>query len=92
MPFERKSGYELKFINENDFEIVCLDYGDTNSVRRQLKDVGFVTDITSVDESDVLHLQKILGKTSSKENLIALLDDWFDLLDSKEVTTYKDID
>ncbi|WP_267976877.1 hypothetical protein [Acinetobacter baumannii] len=45
MPFERKTGYKLKFINENDFEIICLDCNDTNSVRQQLKDAGFVRDI-----------------------------------------------
>ncbi|HHN6041092.1 hypothetical protein LDY14_17185 [Acinetobacter baumannii] len=92
MPFERKTGYKLKFINENDFEIICLDCNDTNSVRQQLKDAGFVTDIKTVDEKDKNHLQKIIGVTSSKEDLISLLDDWFDLLDSKEVTAYKDFD
>ncbi|CAM0701505.1 hypothetical protein EA736_17505 [Acinetobacter baumannii] len=92
MPFERKTGYKLKFINENDFEIICLDCNDTNSVRQQLKDAGFVTDIKTVDEKDKNHLQKIIGVTSSKEDLISLLDDWFDLLDSIEVTAYKDFD
>ncbi|MFI8141580.1 hypothetical protein ACFMJ0_14935, partial [Acinetobacter baumannii] len=61
MPFERKTGYKLKFINENDFEIICLDCNDTNSVRQQLKDAGFVTDIKTVDEKDKNHLQKIIG-------------------------------
>lgn len=42
MPFERKTGYKLKFINENDFEIICLDCNDTNSVRQQLKDAGLL--------------------------------------------------
>ena len=60
MPFERKTGYKLKFINENDFEIICLDCNDTNTVRQQLKDAGFVTDINSVDEKDEYHLQKII--------------------------------
>ncbi|WP_288421594.1 hypothetical protein [uncultured Acinetobacter sp.] len=92
MPFERKSGYQLKFINENDFEIICLDCNDTYSVRRQLKDAGFVTGITSVDEKDEYHLHKIIGVTSSKEDLIVLLDEWFELLDSIEVTAYKDFD
>lgn len=92
MPFERKTGYKLKFINENDFEIICLDCNDINSVRQQLKDAGFVTDIKTVDEKDKNHLQKIIGVTSSKEDLISLLDDWFDLLDSIEVTAYKDLD
>ncbi|MDC4747467.1 hypothetical protein NQ853_02625 [Acinetobacter baumannii] len=92
MPFERKTGYKLKFINENDFEIICLDCNDTNTVRQQLKDAGFVTDINSVDEKDEYHLQKIIGVTSSKEDLIALLDNWFDLLNSMEVTAYKDSD
>ncbi|HCV3117768.1 TPA: hypothetical protein OV532_003144 [Acinetobacter baumannii] len=82
----------MKFINENDFEIICLDCNDTNSVRQQLKDAGFVTDIKTVDEKDKNHLQKIIGVTSSKEDLISLLDDWFDLLDSIEVTAYKDFD
>ncbi|MFH4351778.1 hypothetical protein WAJ70_22080, partial [Acinetobacter baumannii] len=80
------------FINENDFEIICLDCNDTNSVRQQLKDAGFVTDIKTVDEKDKNHLQKIIGVTSSKEDLISLLDDWFDLLDSIDVTAYKDFD
>lgn len=92
MPFESKSGYELKFINENDFEIICLDYNDTNFVRQQLEKVAFVTSITSVEEKDEYHLQKIIGVTNSKEDLVALLDDWFDLLDSIEVTAYKDFD
>lgn len=92
MPFERKTGYKLKFINENDFEIICLDCNDTNSVRQQLKDAGFVRDINSVDEKDEYHLQKIIGVTISKEDLIALLDNWFDLLNSMEVTAYKDSD
>lgn len=90
MPYESKSGYELKFINENDFEIICLDYNDANSVRRELEEVGFVSDISSVDGRDVLHLQKILGKTSCKENLISLLDKWFARLDKLEVKTYSD--
>lgn len=90
MSYERKSGYELKFVNENDFEIVCLDYHFTNSVRRKLQEVKFVSDIASVDGRDVLHLQKILGKTSCKENLVVLLDSFFDSLAEAEVTTYSD--
>ncbi|EPF6052339.1 hypothetical protein NQ999_15080 [Acinetobacter baumannii] len=92
MPFERKSGYELKFINENDFEIICLDYNETKFVRQQLEEVAFVTSITSVDEKDEYHLQKIIGVTSSKEDLIALLEYWFDLLESQGVTAYTEFD
>ncbi|MCU4389973.1 hypothetical protein KTH73_04425 [Acinetobacter courvalinii] len=90
MPYERKSGYELKFIDDDHFEIICLDYGDTNSVRRELEDAEFVSNIASVDGRDVLHLQKILGKTSSKEKLISLLNVFFDTLAKYEVETYKE--
>ncbi|HCU0823080.1 TPA: hypothetical protein OUJ26_001352 [Acinetobacter baumannii] len=92
MSYEKKTGYELKFFNEQDFEIICLDYNYTNRVRRELEEVEFVSNIASVDGSDVLHLQKILGKTNCKENLISLLDNWFAQQGTCEVKTYSDFD
>ncbi|WP_335954056.1 hypothetical protein [Acinetobacter higginsii] len=82
----------MKFIDDDHFEIICLDYGDTNSVRRDLEEAEFVSDITSVDESDELHLQKILGKTSHMEKLNAFLDDWFERLAEHTGKTYSDFD
>ncbi|MCH7394201.1 hypothetical protein MMP66_07890 [Acinetobacter dispersus] len=92
MPYERKSGYELKFIDDDHFEILCLDYSDTYGVRRQLEESEFVSGITSVDERDAQHLQKTLGVTSNKKGLITLLDDWFDCLarSKAELKTYSD--
>ncbi|HEO1767695.1 hypothetical protein ACT43X_12905 [Acinetobacter baumannii] len=92
MPFESKSGYELKFINENNFEIICLDYNYTNFVRQQLEKEAFVICITSVDEKDEYHHQKIIGVTSNREDLIAFLDYWFDLLENQGITAYTDFD
>ncbi|MBJ8452967.1 hypothetical protein I6M90_13730 [Acinetobacter bereziniae] len=91
MSLKSDGNYELKFINESEFEIICLDYRDTYSLRKDLDKEVFISAISSVDGRDELHLQKILGKTSSKENLIALLDDWFKRLAKYEVEAYTDI-
>lgn len=91
MALERKSGYELQFIDDKNFEIIYLDYNDTFGVRSQLEKADFVVSITSVDERDETYLQKIIGVTNSKDEMVALLNNWFDLINSIEVAPYTDI-
>ncbi|WPE80208.1 hypothetical protein SB581_12120 [Acinetobacter baumannii] len=84
--------YTLNFLNENEFEIICKDYNDIGALRRNLENKPFIFNISLVDVRGANYLQKIIGIASSKENLDAFLKEWFELLYSHDVTTFKDFD
>ncbi|MBJ8478378.1 hypothetical protein I6M70_03215 [Acinetobacter pittii] len=91
MLFKSESRYELQFINDSHFEIYCSDCNDTWGVKRQLEKVEFVKDIALVEVLDGKYLEKITGISTSQQDLMSCLDEWFDLLNSKEINIYKDI-
>lgn len=92
MVFKRESGYKLQFVDDGEFEIFCLDCNDTKALKRGLEETGFVENIALVKVVDEKFLEKITGISSCKEDLTAYLNEWFALLASYEVKTYKGID
>lgn len=90
MSFKRESGYELKFINQCEFEIFCLDCNDNFYLKLRLERTKFVENIASEEVIHNKYLKKITGKTFFRNELVTFLDNVFKKLNEPTLETYKD--
>lgn len=82
--------YKLNFIGDNNFEILCINKGETLAIKYLIESEDFITDVLMTTELDPNYPDKLTGITSNKEGLINLLKEWDKLMDEQEVTSYKD--
>lgn len=92
MVFKRESGYQLHFINDDQFEIFCLDCNDTKFLKMDLEQKDFVQNIALEDVVHEKFLDKITGLSSNKVDLTTYLKNWFDRQAKHKVKTYQHFD
>ncbi len=90
MSFKSDYGFELKFLDQNKFEILCDDKNHALSIKQILGNVSFVTNVVPTFDMDEAYPDKLNGETSSQEELVALLKAWESDLASLEVSKYED--
>ena len=91
MSFKSDYGFELKFIGQTKFEIVCDDKGHAVAIQQILKNVNSVTDVLPTFDMSEDYPDKVSGETSNQEELVATLKAWESDLASQQVSKFEDI-
>lgn len=86
------SNYTLNFLNEKDFEIICLDNGHAVALKNQLSANYFLQNVQLYNELGKKYPNKIIGETSNQDALVESVDKWEKKLASQEVEPFTDID
>ncbi len=86
------SNYTVKFLNENNFEIICLDNAHAVALKNILANASFLKNVQLDDELGKKYPNKIIGETSNQDALINKIREWENMLAIQEVEPYSDIE